>query len=378
MAGAYRAGREASQAAPADSRQRPTPSHRGRPRPAGYGPDVSSSPALDRRIELAHLPTPLEPMDRLGAHLGMAPGHLWVKRDDMTGLAGGGNKARKLEYLCADAIDQGCDTLVTGGGAQSNHVRMTAAAANRLGLACTIVLNGDRPAAPSGNVVLDELLGPEIVWAGHQGELDYAGIEAAIFDACDRLVESGRRPYALPIGGASVVGALGYARAALELREQDPEVDVVVVADGSGGTHAGLVAGLGDHGAVYGVDVGARPDLDQTVPAKAAEVAALAGFPAPAGDPAGSAGGLPAAVIDHERFGHAYGAQTSETREALRLAARTEGLILDPVYTGKAMAGLVAAVRSGRIPVDARVVFVHTGGLPALFAAGFPEWLRDE
>src|SRR5438067_12434350 len=116
------------------------------------------------RVPLAHLPTPLEPMDRLGQHLGMEPGALWVKRDDMTGVAGGGNKARKLEYLCADALARGCDTLVTGGGVQSNHVRMTAAAANMLGLACTIVVAGERPDVATGNVVLDELLGPEIVW----------------------------------------------------------------------------------------------------------------------------------------------------------------------------------------------------------------------
>ncbi len=315
-------------------------------------------------------------MDRLGAHLGMAPGRLWVKRDDMTGLAGGGNKARKLEYLCADALARGCDTLVTGGGAQSNHVRMTAAAANHLGLACTIVLNGELPDPPSGNVVLDQLLGPEIVWAGRQGELDYFGIEAAIDDACLRLAEAGRRPYAMPIGGASTVGALGYARAAVELAAQDPDFDLVVVADGSGGTHAGLVAGLGDHRLVYGVDVGARPNLDEAIPRKAAEVAALGGFEVPVGDQ--GAGGHPAAVIDHDRFGGAYGAQTDQTRDAMRLAARTEGLILDPVYTGKAMAGLIAGVASGRIPVGARVVFIHTGGLPALFAAGFPEWLSHE
>ncbi len=334
-------------------------------------------------------------MDRLGAHLGMAPGRLWVKRDDMTGLAGGGNKARKLEYLCADALDRGCDTLVTGGGAQSNHVRMTAAAANHLGLACTIVLNGERPDPPSGNVVLDQLLGPEIVWAGRRGELDYYAIETAIDDACQRLAAAGRRPYAMPIGGASTVGALGYARAAVELLAQDPDFDLVVVADGSGGTHAGLVAGLGDHRAVYGVDVGARPNLDETVPPKAAEVAALGGFPVPIGDPGperpserddgperpserdDGPRGHPTAVIDHDHFGGAYGARTEETRQAMRLAARSEGLILDPVYTGKAMAGLIAGVTSGRIPVDARVVFVHTGGLPALFAAGFPEWLAD-
>src|SRR5438132_3727390 len=131
----------------------------------------------DDRVALAHLPTPVEPMDRLAEALGLPAGTLWVKRDDCTGLAGGGNKVRKLEYLCADAIARGCDTLVTGGGRQSNHVRMTAAAANRLGLACTIVISSDKPSVPTGNVVLDELLGPDIVWAGR---LDYYGAEAAI------------------------------------------------------------------------------------------------------------------------------------------------------------------------------------------------------
>src|ERR671929_203201 len=137
---------------------------------------------LDRPLSLAQLPTPLEPADRLGAALGLAQGSLWIKRDDQTGLAGGGNKARKLEYLCADALAQGCDVLVTGGGRQSNHVRMTAAAANRLGLDCTIVIAGARPDTPSGNGVLVELLGPEVVWAGaeHTPEgMDYDAIEAA-------------------------------------------------------------------------------------------------------------------------------------------------------------------------------------------------------
>ena len=335
---------------------------------------MSEAPPLDRRIPLVHLPTPLEPLDRLGAHLGMAPGCLWVKRDDVTGLAGGGNKARKLEYLCADALAQGCDTLVTGGGRQSNHVRMTAAAANRLGLACTIVLNAERPDVPTGNLLLDELLGPHMVWAGGAGDLDYFAVEAAIVDTARRLADEGRRPYAMPIGGASVVGALGYARAALEIRDQDPDVDLVVVADGSGGTHAGLAAGLGDHRSVFGVDVGARPDLDEHVPSKAAEVAALAGLPHPEGDP--GPGRLPAAVVDHDHFGLAYAAPTDGCREALQLAARLEGLLLDPVYTGKAMAGLIAGVRRGRIPGDARVVFLHTGGMPALFAPGYGEWLR--
>ena len=302
-------------------------------------------------------------MPRLAAHLDMADGALWVKRDDCTGLAGGGNKARKLEYLCEDAIVHGCDTLVTGGGRQSNHVRMTAAAANKLGLRCTIVLSSDPPSVPSGNVVLDELLGPEIVWVG---PLDYYAVESAIDHTTRRLIDEGRRPYAMPIGGASVTGALGYVRGAQELAAQHPDVELVVTADGSGGTHAGLAAGLGSHERVLGVDVGARPDLDTQVPEKARETARLAGLPEPTGD----------VQVDHQRFGEGYGAPTDEGREALDLAARLEGLILDPVYSGKALAGLVAARKDGRIERDTNVVFLHTGGMPALFASSYAGWIK--
>jgi D-cysteine desulfhydrase len=334
------------------------------------------APPLDRRLPLALLPTPLEPADRLGAALGMEPGALWVKRDDLTGLGGGGNKARKLEYLCADALAQGADTLVTGGGPQSNHVRMTAAVANRLGLACTVVMAGPPDGAAgaagpaSGNGLLVELFGPEVAWVPfHEGPMDYYAIEAAIDDTFARLGAEGRRPYRMPIGGASAVGALGYVRAAAELRDQADAafggLELVVVAGGSGGTHAGLAAGLGDHDLVLGVDVGARPDLDEQVPAKAAEVAALAGLPAPRGRP----------VVDHDRVGAGYGAATDDGREAVLLAARSEGLILDPVYTGKAMAGLIAARRDGRVGPATRTVFVHTGGMPALFATAYAGWL---
>jgi D-cysteine desulfhydrase len=314
-------------------------------------------------IRLAHLPTPLEPMDRLGAHLGFDEGALLVKRDDCTGLAAGGNKARKLEYLCADALAQGCDTLVTGGGRQSNHVRMTAAAANKLGLACTIVLASDPVEVPTGNVVIDVLMGADIVWAGR---LDYYETETAILAACARLENEGRRPYAMPIGGASPVGALGYVAGGDELAAEVPDLDVVVVADGSGGTHAGLAVALGDHAKVLGVDVGARPDLDEQVPAKAAQVAALAGRLSPTGT----------CLVDHGQVGGGYAVATDAGREALHLAARFEGLVLDPVYSGKAMAALVAARRDDRLRADQRVVFLHTGGLPALFAGSFAEWLK--
>jgi D-cysteine desulfhydrase len=240
---------------------------------------------------------------------------------------------------------------------------MTAAAANKLGLRCTVVFGSDPPTVPSGNVVLDELLGPEMVWAG---PLDYYGVEAAIEHVTRRLIEEGRRPYAMPIGGASATGALGYVRAAHELTQQHPHVGLVVTADGSGGTHAGLVAGLGSHDRVLGVDVGTRPDLDDQVPAKAVETARLAGLKEPEGG----------VQIDHDRFGADYGATTDECREALDVAARLEGLILDPVYSGKAMAGLIAARRDGRIERDTQVVFLHTGGMPALFASTYAEWIR--
>jgi D-cysteine desulfhydrase family pyridoxal phosphate-dependent enzyme len=319
---------------------------------------------LERRVELAFTPTPVRPLDRLAAELGRPAGSIWIKHDDATGLGNGGNKLRKLEHLCADALEQGADVLVTGGGRQSNHARLTAASANRLGLDCHLVLAGDEPSTPTGNVLLDELFAVPIEYVGG---LDYYPLEDAIVAAADRLRAEGRRPYAIPVGGASPVGTLGYARTALELEEQLPGVDVVVVADGSGGTHAGLVAGLGDHARVLGVDVGTRPDLATAVPALAAEVAKLAGRPAPVGE----------VRLDVDRIGDGYGAPTGWSREALGLMATLEGVVLDPVYTGKAMAGLIAAVRSGEITEGEQILFVHTGGTPALFTSSYASWVRD-
>jgi D-cysteine desulfhydrase family pyridoxal phosphate-dependent enzyme len=314
-------------------------------------------------VALSHLPTPLEPMDRLADALGLPPGRVFVKRDDCTGLAGGGNKARKLNYLCADALAAGADTLVTGGGRQSNHVRMTIAAANRLGLRAVAVLSSDEPKVPSGNVVLDHILAPEFVWAG---PLAYYPLEERIAQVCDDLRAEGRFPYQIPIGGATAVGALGYVEAADEIRDQLGELPALVITpDGSGGTHAGLVAGLGDHARVVGFDVGTRPDLDDVVPREAAAAADLAGRSGPVGD----------VRVDHDYFGADYGAPTDAAREALHLFAICEGLLLDPVYTGKAAAGFVDYARTGRLP-DGPIVFVHTGGTPALFANKFAEWVK--
>jgi 1-aminocyclopropane-1-carboxylate deaminase/D-cysteine desulfhydrase-like pyridoxal-dependent ACC family enzyme len=306
-------------------------------------------------LDFALLPTPVEPARRLAQALDMDDDALWVKRDDLTGLGGGGNKVRKLAYLGADALAQGCDVLVTGGGRQSNHVRTTAAAANRLGLDCTIVLGSDPVDVPSGNVLLDVLFGASIEWAGPVG---YHELNAAIEDAAARLRSEGRRPYAIPIGGASAVGEQGYVAAVPELLAQLPGVELVVTASGSGGTQAGLAAGFGDHARVLGVDVGARPDLGEFVAAAAP-------------------GALGPVQVDHGQVGGGYGMPTDAARTALDLFARCEGLILDPVYTGKAGAALVAARRDGRIARDTRTVFLHTGGMPALFSPRFADWVSS-
>ncbi len=318
-------------------------------------------------LGLAHLPTPVEPLDRLSEWLG-GP-RLLVKRDDLTGLALGGNKARKLEFLCAEALAAGANVLVTGGGSQSNHARMTAAAANRLGLRCHLAVAGHAaqdPEAATGNLLLARLLGAQLHFTGTR---DYYAAETAITDLAAGLEADGLRPYAIPIGGASVTGVRAYLEAAGELLGQlDEPPDWVVVADGSGGTHAGLLAGLSARTRVLGVDVGTRPDLDTVVPALATAAARVAGRGEPAGE----------LVIDHGRFGAGYGAPTPEAKEAIRAAARTEGLILDPVYTGKAMAGLIGWAREGRFGPGDKVVFWHTGGAPAHFAEGYGAWLTGE
>ena len=317
---------------------------------------------MTERVTLAHLPTPLEPMDRFSEWLG-GP-RVLVKRDDLTGLALGGNKARKLEYLCAEAIAAGCDTLVTGGGHQSNHVRMTAAAANKLGLDCHLAMGSHEPSTYTGNLVLDVVLGATLHFTGSQA---YYETESAIEKLAAELSADGRRPFAIPIGGASVTGATAYVAAADEMVEQagDP-IDWVVVADGSGGTHAGLVAGLDASTRVLGVDVGTRPDLDEVVPRLAAEAATRAGRSAPEAD----------VVVDYDHYGEGYGAVTEETVAAVRELARLEGLVLDPVYTGKAMAGLIAWARAGRFTAADTVVFWHTGGAVALFAKQYADTFR--
>jgi D-cysteine desulfhydrase family pyridoxal phosphate-dependent enzyme len=320
------------------------------------------------RIGLAVLPTPLEDAPRLTAALG-GP-RVLVKRDDLTGLALGGNKARKLELLAAEALSVDADVLVTGGGRQSNHARMTAAAANRIGIDCHLVLAGREPDTATGNLLLDRLMGATLEFGASDR---YTRLEQAIVDAGARLEREGRRPFTIPIGGASTTGVVAYANAVDELNSQLAEQQInppdwIVVADGSGGTHAGILAGLGDSATrVVGVDVGTRPDLDDAVPRLATAAAASSGRKQPTGD----------AVVDHDHYGDGYGHITASGLDALTLAARTEGLVLDPVYTAKAMAGLVARVRDRRIRAGETVLFWHTGGAPALFDPRYADCFSD-
>jgi D-cysteine desulfhydrase len=286
-------------------------------------------------VSLGSWPTPLEPAPRLAAALGLT--ELWLKRDDLCGLGGGGNKVRKLQYTCAEALAAGAKTVVTTGAAQSNHARLTAAAAARLGLRCVLVLAGEQPSAWRGNLLLDDLAGAEILWAG---STPLAEAAATIPDA-----------HVIPFGGSSRFSAQGYVDCAGELSTQLPGgFAEVVVAVGSGGTMAGLVAGVGP-ARVRGVHAGAVPD-------PRAVVAALI--------PGG--GVRPAELrIDESQVGAGYDTLTPAVRDALMLAARTEGVFLDPIYTGRALAGLAAAPDKP----DGPVIFLHSGGLPGLFGHPF-------
>lgn len=297
-------------------------------------------------VPLSHWPTPLDPAPRLSVALGLRPEDLWVKRDDLTDL-GGGNKVRKLEHLVAEALADGATVLVASGGAQSNHARMTAAAAARVGLRAVLVLGGTALAGRPGNLALEELLGAQVVLAeGASG----AELDRRVEQVAERLRAEGQVPAVLPFGGSSAVGARGYLTCAAELEDQAADARHVVVAVGSGGTMAGLVAGLGPE-RVLGIDTGATPDPAERVAALVADLG----------------GGAERLRLDRDQVGEGYGRLTSAAATAMRTAARTEGLLLDPVYTGKALAGLASAAAEGVIRPGERTVFVHTGGLPGLF-----------
>jgi D-cysteine desulfhydrase len=309
------------------------------------------------RMNFAHLPTPVEEMPRLSAALG-GP-RLLIKRDDQTGLAFGGNKTRKLEFLVAEAREQGAKTLISGGAMQSNHCRQTAAAAARFGFECILVLTGELPERSSANLLLDELFGAKIVAVPDRKDRDR--ILQVTFD---NAVADGKNPYLVPYGGSSPTGALGYAFAVEELMKQNIHADYIVFGTSSGGTHAGLVLGqrvFGFKGKVLGISI------DESEEWLKSHVSKLA---SDASEKIGQRIQFaPADVLATADYcGAGYGVLTDAEREAVKLFAKYEGLLLDPVYTGRAAAGMIDLIRKGFFKKDETMLFWHTGGQPALFA----------
>jgi len=315
------------------------------------------------RFRLAQLPTPIEELKSLSRELG-GP-ELLIKRDDQTGLALGGNKTRKLEFLVGQALEQGADTLVTVGAAQSNHCRQTAAAAAKAGLRCELLLNGTKPELPNGNLLLDELLGARIHWVQRSER------EAKLSQIPDELRKQGVKPYVIPVGGSNGVGATGYVLAMMELAEQldgsNRRVDHVVFASSSGGTQAGIVVGAkvtGFKGKLHGVSIDKDDGDGATYQCELADIAnetaKYIGFEAQftASD----------FMVAYDYLGGGYGIVSDLEREAIRLLASREGIVLDPVYTGRAMGALLDLIRKKAFRSDETVLFWHTGGAPALFA----------
>ena len=315
------------------------------------------------RFRLAELPTPVEKLERLSRELG-GP-ELLIKRDDQTGLALGGNKARKLEFLVGQALEQGADTLVTTGAAQSNHCRQTAAAAAKAGLKCELILNGDKPALPEGNLLLDHLLGATVHWTKPSAR------ESKLREIPAQLRAQGRKPYVFGIGGSNGVGATGYIVAMIELMEQlrarKQVVDHIIFASSSGGTQAGLVVGAraaGFTGQLHGLSID-NSDLEldsyeEEVAKLANDCAEYIGF--------GTRFEWPDIRIVYGYLGKGYGVVGDLERDAIRLMAQREGIILDPVYAGRAFGALVDLIRRKVFTHGQTVLFWHTGGAPALFA----------
>jgi L-cysteate sulfo-lyase len=318
------------------------------------------------RVALAHLPTRLEFLPRLTEQLG-GP-EIWVKRDDCTGLATGGNKTRKLEFSMGEALELSADTVITVGAVQSNHVRQTAAAAARLGMRCEVLLE-HRVAKPSdlylnsGNVLLDRIFGANLREYPKGTDFD-----AEMNDIAGEVRASGGTPYIIPGGASNPVGALGYVGCAEELlqqcEEQDVAFDHVVLASGSAGTHAGMVVGLRASGSdipILGVGVSIpRDEQEEKVFKLARETADYIDRP-----------GCVARediVADCNYIGPGYGEPTAGMNEAVLMLARTEGLLFDPVYSGKALAGMIDYIRKGRFTAKQKIVFLHTGGIAGLFA----------
>lgn len=326
--------------------------------------DVSRFP----RISLGHFPTPLEPMANLTSLLG-GP-RLWIKRDDCTGLASGGNKTRKLEYLMAEAVAARADIVITQGATQSNHARQTAAAAAKLGMKCLILLEDrtgstDPDYTDNGNVLLNRLHGATV-----ERRAGGTNMQQEMEAAAARLQSDGMRPYVIPGGGSNPVGALGYVNAALELIEQAAarglKIDYLVHATGSAGTQAGLAAGLYAANSdirLLGIGTRAPKEKQETMVFDlACRTLDYMGMRADLG--------RDSVVANCDYVGPGYGLPTPGMVEAVEILARSEGLLLDPVYSGKGMAGLIDLIRKGHFKATDNVVFLHTGGSVGLF--GYP------
>jgi D-cysteine desulfhydrase len=309
------------------------------------------------RIRFAHLPTPIEALPRLSDALGGPK--LFVKRDDQTGLAFGGNKTRKLEFLVAEAQEQNTNVLISAGAIQSNHCRQTAAAAAKFGFECILVLTGVVPEQPSANLLLDNLFGARIVTVADRADRD-----RVLKETYDKAVLEGKKPYLVPYGGSSTTGALGYTFAMEEFINQGLRADWIVFGTSSGGTHAGLTLGqrlFSYDGKVLGISIDESEEWLKThVSALASETSQRFGKRIEFG---------PDQILANADYCKAgYGVLTEAEREAIRLFAKYEGLLLDPVYTGRAAAGLIDLIRKGFFKRNETVLFWHTGGQPVLFA----------
>ena len=322
------------------------------------------------RLKFAHLPTPIEALPRLSTKLN-GP-RLFIKRDDQTGLALGGNKTRKLEFLVAEAQSHGAKTLITAGAVQSNHCRQTAAAAARFGLECIIVLYGSTPARHSGNLLLDKLFGAEIIWAERPAR------DTALEQTFKTAWEAGRRPYLIPYGGSNATGAAGYVFAIKELQAQigrdnllNAPPDWIIFPSSSGGTQAGMVAGtyvFNLPSKILGISVDEKQaELQHRVARLAEQTLDLLGE---------SARFSPKEIfVNADYLGGGYGILGEDERRAIDLFARYEGIILDPVYTGRAASGMIDLILQGFFEKDANLLFWHTGGSPALFAEQYQQSL---
>jgi D-cysteine desulfhydrase family pyridoxal phosphate-dependent enzyme len=310
------------------------------------------------RVPLAHLPTAIEPLERISAELG-GPS-IWIKRDDATGLAFGGNKTRKLEYLLADAESKGAKMVLTRGAVQSNHCRQTAAAAARRGLDCILVLGGVAPEKTTANLLIDRLLGAEIHWVEEE---DPETLLAQLFEQAQ---EENRHPYLIPYGGSNPLGAAAYAAAIGEMIEQEIEFDRIIFATSSGGTQAGMIVGADLYqfsGMIQGISVDKRAvELRAHIAPLAMETAEFVGH---------KLNLQPDEVIVEDGYlGGGYAIMSDVEKEAINLFAQQEGILLDPVYTGRAAGGMMDLIKHGAISPDERILFWHTGGTPALFAYG--------